>query len=302
MTIAAAAPGPDTHPPLPGMVCSAVQERSVVLEQVSLADHTYRLRLRCPQIARQIVPGQFFMVRIPGNDPILGRPFALYDTFEERGEIAGIDFVYHTIGKGTTLLSRCRGGETLGLWGPLGNGFPVIDGGRLVCVGGGIGYTPFLAVAREAARQRTYGLNPRSTRKGPDSVTLLYGVRCRSLRADLSDFDSIPRFEARIASDDGSEGRHGFVTDLLRDMLASTGERPTAVFCCGPELMMRATAQLCDEQDVPCWLSLESPMACGFGACFSCVTKVRTPEPPGWDYRRTCVEGPVFSSRDLLLD
>lgn len=284
------------------MVCSAVQERGLVIEQQPLAEHTYRMRVRCPEIARQIVPGKFFMVRIPGNDPILGRPFALYDVYEDAGAIAGLDFVYHTIGKGTTILSRCRGGEALDLWGPLGNGFPLIEEGRLVCVGGGIGYTPFLAVTREASQQRSYGRRRRQRQGGPESVKLLYGVRCRALRADLADFDSIPRFEAHIATDDGSEGRHGFVTDLLGDLLTSPDQRPTAVFCCGPELMMRATARLCAEHDVACWLSLESPMACGFGACFSCVTKVRTPEPPGWDYRRTCVEGPVFSSRELMFD
>jgi dihydroorotate dehydrogenase electron transfer subunit len=66
--------------------------------------------------------------------------------------------------------------------------------------------------------------------------------------------------------------------------------------------MMRATARLCEAQHVPCWLSLETPMACGFGACFSCVTKVHVPDETGWDYRRTCIEGPVFPSRSLLLD
>lgn len=291
----------DSHLPS-GLNCYAVHERGVVVEQVALAEHTYRLRLRCPAIARQIVPGQFFMVRIPGNDPLLGRPFALYDVFDDAGgQRAGIDFVYHTIGKATSLLSSFRGGETLEIWGPLGNGFPALNGGRLVCVGGGIGYTPFLAVAREATGQRTYG-SPSRALHSDDSVTLLYGVRSRRVRADLTDFESIPGFDARIATDDGSEGRHGFVTDLLHEMLVLPGERPDAVFCCGPEPMMHATARLCASHDVPCWLSLETPMACGFGACFSCVTKVRIDGEPGWDYRRTCVEGPIFRSSTLALD
>ena len=285
------------------MNCGAVSERAVVVEQAALAEHTYRLRLRCPAIAQQIVPGQFFMVRIPGNDPLLGRPFALYDVFDDaRGAPEGIDFVYHTIGKSTNLLSRFSGGEAVEIWGPLGNGFPVPDAQKLVCVGGGIGYTPFLAVAREAAAQRVYGTPPRSGVRVIDAVTLLYGVRTRSVRADLSGFDNIPGFEARIATDDGSEGRHGFVTDLLQDMLTSPDERPDAVFCCGPEPMMRAAARLCAAHDVACWLSLETPMACGFGACFSCVAKVHIDAEPGWDYRRTCVEGPIFRSNTLVLD
>lgn len=285
-----------------GMNCNAVSERAVVVEQIELAEQTYRLRLRCPSIARQIVPGQFFMVRIPGNDPLLGRPFALYDVFDDGGRPAGIDFVYHTIGKATSLLSSLSGSETLEIWGPLGNGFPFFSGKRLACVGGGIGYTPFLAVAREACGQRTYGSPPRKVARKSDAVTLLYGVRNRSVRADLSDFNGIPGFEVRIATDDGSEGRYGFVTDLLQEMLATPDERPDAVYCCGPEPMMHAAARLCAAHDVACWLSLETPMACGFGACFSCVTKVRINTELGWDYRRTCVEGPIFRSSTLVLD
>jgi dihydroorotate dehydrogenase electron transfer subunit len=101
----------------------------------------------------------------------------------------------------------------------------------------------------------------------------------------------------RVSTDDGSAGRRGFVTELLDEELA--GERPAAVYCCGPEPMMHAVASRCAAAGVPCWLSLESPMACGFGACFSCVVKVKTPE--GWDYRRSCVEGPVFRAEDLVL-
>lgn len=277
------------------------QTSGVVVEQAALAHETYRLRIECPQIAQQIIPGQFFMLKPLGAvDPLLGRPFALYDVYRDAaGDLAGIDFVYHVIGKLTGQMADWRGGEPVELWGPLGNGFPTPPAGRLVCVGGGIGYTPFLAVAREAAGAAQYGDPPRELPGEPRHVTLLYGVRSRDLRADLSDFDGIPGFHVRIATDDGSEGHHGFVTDLLRDELRN--DPPAAVYCCGPEPMMAAVAGVCRERSVDCWLSLETPMACGFGACFSCVTKVVTHEPPGWDYRRTCVEGPVFRSDTLVL-
>lgn len=289
--------------PLPGMVGSAVQETGRVVEQVTLARETYRIRVNSPRIARRITPGQFFMLRpATGSDPLLGRPFALYDVYDgPDGVPAGIDFVYHTIGKLTGLMSTWRGGEPVILWGPLGNGFPVPDGGHLVCVGGGIGYTPFLAVAREAAGQRRYGDPPRKLDRAASRISFCYGVQTRSLRADLADFEGIPQFETRIATDDGSEGHAGYVTRLLQNLLDESGDRPDAVYCCGPELMMHATASICRSAGVPCWLSLETPMACGFGACFSCVTRVRTDEPPGWDYRRTCVEGPVFPAESLIL-
>ena len=290
--------------PLAGMVPGAAECTGRVVEQQELARETYRLRIECPEIAEQILPGQFFMIRIPGgSDPLLGRPFALYDVVRDSdGAAVAFDFVYHVIGKVTGLISGWSGGEQVALWGPLGNGFPVPSGGHLVCVGGGIGYTPFLAVAREAVGQRQYGRPLRVVEEPASRVTLCYGVQSRDVRADLSDFEGIPRFEYRIATDDGSEGRRGFVTELLGDVLANDADRPAAVYCCGPELMMKAVAAVCAEGEVPCWLSLETPMACGFGACFSCVTKVRTDEEPGWDYRRTCVEGPVFPGSSLLLE
>jgi dihydroorotate dehydrogenase electron transfer subunit len=296
----------DCNPPpiLPGMVCTAVQTVGEVVDQVELAHETFCLRIACPQLARQIVPGQFFMLRpLAGTDPLLGRPFALYDVYlGPDGQPAGIDFGYHVVGKVTGMMSQWCTGQTVELWGPLGNGFPLPSAGHLVCVGGGIGYTPFLAVAREAVGQRRYGRPPRAIDHPAARVTMLYGVRSRRMRADLAEFADIPNFETRIATDDGSEGHHGFVTELLERSLSQAHDRPAAVYVCGPVPMMRAAAALCERRDVPCWLSLESPMACGFGACFSCVTRVRVPHEPGWDYRRTCVEGPVFRSTALALE
>ena len=104
----------------------------------------------------------------------------------------------------------------------------------------------------------------------------------------------------RIATDDGSSGHRGFVTELLQELLDETSP-PAAVYCCGPEPLMHAVARLTDAANVPCWLSLETPMACGFGACFSCVTKVKQ-DDGSWDYRRVCVEGPVFPARQLAFD
>lgn len=300
----------DDHSPLtdwfcaaPGMVSTAVQVRGQVVAQTELAHGTWRLRVACPPLAERIRPGQFFMVRFPGrNDPLLGRPFALYDVRPgANGNPEHVEFVYHVIGKVTGLLSQVAVGQELEFWGPLGNGFPAADTEHLICVGGGIGYTPFLAVARQAAGQREYGRSPRRSTQRPRRITLCYGVRSRSHRADLSDFQDIPGLDIRIATDDGSEGHHGFVTDLLTEVLGESNGART-VYCCGPEPMMHAVARLCAARDVPCWLSLETPMACGFGACFSCVTRVKVDEAPGWDYRRTCIEGPVFDARALAID
>lgn len=288
---------------LPGMVEDSAWSTVRVVEQQPLGLDTFRLRLKCPEAAEKMTPGQFLMLRPHrGTDPLLGRPFALYDTVDgPDGRPECIDLVYHVIGKMTAIMSGWSGGEMVEFWGPLGNGFPVAKCGHLMYVGGGIGYTPVLAVAREALGLRSYGLPPRSTERGVERVTLCYGVRSVAYRADLSDLERVEGLSIRVATDDGSAGHRGLVTDLLTESLEGN-DRPDAVYCCGPFPMMHAVGRICEAAGIDCWLSLESPMACGFGACFSCVTRVRTDDPEGWDYRRTCVEGPVFAAKELVLE
>lgn len=287
-------------PALPGLVRTAVQRIVPIVEQEPMARNTWRMRLACPEIARQILPGQFFMIRVPGrNDPLLGRPFALYDIYEDaEGRPAGIDFGYVVIGKMTRLLAGRRAGDEVELWGPLGNGFPPPPSGHLMIVAGGIGQTPFLAVAREALGLKRYGNPPRLCDTRPDRITLCYGVRSAEYLAGVDDF-AMDGLDLRLATDDGTRGHHGFVTDLLLQAL-ERGERPDSIYCCGPEPLMHAVAEIAQRHGIACWLSLETPMACGFGACFSCVVRVRM-ENGEWDYRRVCVEGPVFPADKLVL-
>lgn len=286
---------------LPGLNACARELNAVVVSQDEVADHTFRLRLECPEMAAVVRPGQFFMVRSPDHsDPLLGRPFALYDVYHDAGgNPAGIDFGYHTVGKLTGQMPQWTVGKTVSVWGPLGNGFPDLEVSKLLFVAGGIGYTPAVAVMRQALGVCGYGGD--SPRRRGDSVEMIYGARTASMVADCSDFQSTEGFQFTIATDDGSRGHHGFVTDVLAQRLSSEQQRPEAVFTCGPGVMMKRVAEQCLAAGVPCWLSLESPMACGFGACFSCVAKVHT-EDGGWDYCRTCVEGPVFRAEELVLD
>lgn len=286
---------------LPGLVSNATQCRAEVVEHELMARNTWRMRLHCPDVARQILPGQFFMIRMPDrSDPLLGRPFALYDVYcDAAGEPQGIDFGYVVVGKMTSLFERLVPGNTVEVWGPLGNGFPVPPSGHLVIVAGGIGQTPFLGVIREALRRRAYGQPPRELAQTPSRITLCYGVRSKEYLAGVAEFER-EGIDVRIATDDGSAGHHGFVTDLLKQLLAEPTP-PAAVYCCGPEPMMHAVSKLTAASKTPCWLSLETPMACGFGACFSCVTKVRQDDGT-WDYKRVCVEGPVFPADQLVLE
>ncbi|HMF11087.1 MAG TPA: dihydroorotate dehydrogenase electron transfer subunit, partial [Gemmataceae bacterium] len=243
-----------------------------------------------------IRPGQFVMLRLPDRtDPLLGRPFALYDTvLDGRGEPSALDIVYLVVGKLTGLLREVQPGESVEVWGPLGNGFPELECeyDHVGLVAGGIGQTPFLAHARDLLGSRGYA--GKAARQLARRVSVYYGVRTADLAAGVQDFRAAGA-TVHLASDDGSVGFEGFVTQLLE-----THPPPDQLFGCGPEPMMRALVALARRWNVPCHLSLETPMACGLGICFSCVTKVRTTE--GWDYRRVCVDGPIFDAETLVWD
>lgn len=262
-----------------------VQMTANVLANERLARDTFRIRLACPEIAARIRPGQFVMLRLAGtNDPLLGRPFALYDIVLDGDQPVAIDIVYLVIGRVTGAMSQLAPGDRLHVWGPLGNGFPPFEPvDHVALVAGGIGQTPFLAYVREL-------LGARSNRRTAHRVTVYYGIRSADLAAGVGEFCDAGA-EVKLATDDGSVGHHGFVTDLVeRDAV------PDRYSACGPEPMLRALAGIARERRVQCDVSLETPMACGLGICFSCVTKVKTDD--GWDYRRVCVDGPVFNAAE----
>jgi dihydroorotate dehydrogenase electron transfer subunit len=285
------------HPP--SYADRAWQGTVCIAENVRVARDTYRLRVECPTLARRIVPGQFLMLRLAGaNDPLLGRPLALYDVVAGAAdEPAAVDIVFLAVGKMTRRLAKLPPGTALEVWGPLGNGFPPTETEHLVMVAGGIGQTPFLALAREYLGLATYGEPARQVPRAR-KVTLCYGCRTAEYLACVDDFRAIG-VEVRLSTDDGSLGHRGVVTDLIRPAMAEAGMAYRLV-ACGPERMLAATAERARQLGLPCQISLETPMACGIGICFSCVAKIRDASG-GWDYRRTCVEGPVFDAADVEL-
>jgi dihydroorotate dehydrogenase electron transfer subunit len=295
-----------------------------VLENVPVARDTFRLRLGDAVMARAIQPGQFVMIR-PGpegaSDPLLGRPLALYEVVcDPAGTPAAFDVVYVVVGRGTAALGQRQPGERLAVWGPLGNGFGPRPDGPVIFVAGGIGQTPFLALSRAwlspsdrdaqsdsravvhrplatVANRRAHrdvagqtsapGSRPPSPHS---SIALLYGVRTAALLAGVEDFQRAG-VDVEVATDDGTAGHRGFVTDLLARRL-ERGERPAKIVGCGPAVMLAALSRLIEPYGIPCDVSLENQMACGFGACFSCVVPIRLADG-STDLRRVCVEGPV---------
>jgi dihydroorotate dehydrogenase electron transfer subunit len=295
-----------------------------VIDNVAIARDTFRLRLGDAAMARAIKPGQFVMIRaVPDGttDPLLGRPLALYEVVRDpSGTPTAFDVVYLVVGRGTAALSERRPGERIAVWGPLGNGFGPPPAGPVVLVAGGIGQTPFLALGRWWLGQAGYGNEPpghrhlpgESSQHGQDTratlantsrlpqpgsfasaITMLYGVRTAALLAGVDDFRQAG-IAVEIATDDGTAGYHGYVTDILARSL-ERGDRPARVIGCGPPAMLATLAKIVQRYDIACEVSLENHMACGFGACFSCVVPIRQADG-STDLRRVCVEGPVVSA------
>lgn len=272
--------------------------RADVLANEVIARDTWKITVKAPEIAAQCAPGQFVMIRIAGrNDPLIGRALAMYDRqCDTNGHAISLSLVYVVKAKFTQALSGCSAGDSVEIWGPLGNGFSTAPTDHLIMVAGGVGQTPMLTLARAALGLEAYG-SPSQPSGYAKRVTFCYGARTAAYLAGLDDFRSVG-MDLQISTDDGSMGHHGRVTDVLTRLL-DAGTAGCRIVCCGPEPMMEAVSEIAKRYAVSCEVSLETPMACGIGICFTCVAKVALPDGQ-WDYKRTCVEGPVFDASTLV--
>ncbi len=279
---------------MPCFADRALYETATIEFNQMIARDTMRIRVRAPEMAARVLPGQFFMVRLPGsNDPLIGRAFALFDRLLDSNEQpVAIDLVYLVKGKLTSRLAKLTASQAIELWGPLGNSFSTTPTDHLIMVAGGIGQTPFLTLARQAYGASTFGRDPSHIGQYAQRVSLCYGARSASYLAGVEEFREA-QVSVHIATEDGSLGFAGRVTSLLEQVLDMESDlAKVRIVCCGPEPMMEAVSQIAARRSVVCEVSLETPMACGIGICFSCVAKIGSAHD--WDYKRTCVEGPIF--------
>jgi dihydroorotate dehydrogenase electron transfer subunit len=246
-------------------------------------DQYFRLVLRAPQIAPLIQPGQFAHVRIlPLKDALLRRPFSIFQVASDTFSI-----LYKNVGKGTDVLSQMRAGEELSVIAPLGHGFTVPPAG---------GETPLL-VAGGYGMAAMFLLAQHSPQKG---IVFVGGRR----RVDIlceKDFAAIG-WEVRVATEDGSHGQKGFVTvPLLTELQNSKLKtKNLKLFACGPTPMLKAVGKIAADLNLPCELSMDEHMCCGVGTCLACVIPVKAGDI--WEYQRTCTEGPVFDSRQIVWE
>ena len=243
-------------------------------------DSYFRLVVRAPKIAPLIQPGQFAHVRVPSlKDALLRRPFSI---FQVKGDTFSI--LYKTVGKGTDALARTKSGEELSVIAPLGHGFTVPKrGGEIpLLVAGGYGMAAMYLLAQ------------RSPQKG----IVFVGGRKRVDILCEKEFEALG-WDVQVTTEDGSHGKKGIVTDLLLAELKRKAKVPhRKVFACGPTGMLKAVGKIADEFKVPAELSMDEHMCCGVGTCLTCVIPVKSNS--GWEYQRTCTEGPVFDARQIV--
>lgn len=251
----------------------------VVANDELIPDHKV-LVCRAPEIANQAQPGHF--VNVLASDwygSILRKPFSIYQADHKTGEIA---LLYQITGATTHGMSRKLPGDTIDMVGPLGgrvftlNSRPNV---KHIMVGGGYGVPPLVFLATQLRES------------GPSAqIDFVVGARRKDLLLCEGDLAAIGA-AAHMATEDGSHGHHGRVTDVLTDLLSPE----SAVYCCGPTPMMQAVGELCQAAGVPCQVSLEVPMPCGVGVCMGCVVDLA-------DGRRVraCTDGPVFDSREVV--
>ncbi len=237
--------------------------------------------IECAWAGQPPSPGQFFLVRARRSSVLLGRAISVFgwepgrhddaDRSRGAGGTGGVlRFLVARRGRGSGELVELVPGDAVELTGPLGTGWPAPAEGRTALVSGGVGIAPLAFLA---------GSLP------PDSYDLYAGFRSGSLG-----LDNLRPARVTIATEDGSEGRTGRITEFFEPAPYRT------VYACGPEAMLRAVARACVAAGVACYLSLERRMACGVGACLGCAV------PTVAGNRRCCVDGPVFDAREVLIE
>jgi dihydroorotate dehydrogenase electron transfer subunit len=249
-----------------------------------------------------------------GRRATLRRPFSLAGRRDTSHGVE-IDLIHRTVGVGTDWLAGLAVGHAVSVIGPLGNRFvPPASDGIALLVGGGVGIPPMLYLAERWRGRRAVAFAG-ALKRELLPLTITDDAPPPAHAGAVDPLYNIGEFArhgvpAVIATDDGSYGFRGFVTQALEGYLdrwfTADAPRPT-LYTCGPEPMMRRVADIAATRGLSCQVAVERAMACGMGTCQSCVIKVRKPDPAApplagsdWAYRLACTDGPVFAAADLL--
>ncbi len=256
--------------------------QGTILDNDRLKGDYYLVRFHAPLICAEARAGQFVHVRINDHfDRILRRPFSIHNC-----ENDALSVVYKVVGHGTKELAELRKGDVCDLMGPLGIGFTEPPEGVVpVLVAGGYGAAATYLLTKQVKERGVFLIGARSEQ----DVLLTDAYRAAG-------------YDVRIATNDGSIGHKGFVTDLIDGVIADYAGKTLFFYGCGPHPMLMAMARLLQGKGLRGELSIDHLMCCGVGACFACVVKVKADSPEGWAYARACNEGPVFNLDSVYVE
>lgn len=259
-----------------------------VLSYRKLGDEYHLLTIVAPEIADAAHPGQFVNLRPPPDRAfILRRPFSIYRVNRRGGWASTVEVVFDIRGPGTAALASLRRHDPLDVVGPMGRPFTIPKRQHsCLLIGGGVGATPlfFLAEELQAAGKR---------------VDILWGAARSERLVNLIEAKRLGAV-AEFATDDGSYGHHGLITELMPDMIERCATE--VVYACGPHAMLAEVTRIAVERSVPVQVAVEELMGCGIGICMTCVTTVWNKEGTEVANARTCVDGPVFNGARVAWD
>ena len=254
------------------------KELCKIISQKEIANDIFQLCVEANFVNDINAPGQFVHIRVAkALDPLLRRPISISSVDKRNSQFT---MIYRKEGKGTTLLAEKGPGMLLDILGPLGNGFPVGEvnaGETALLVGGGIGVPPL------------YELSNQLIAKG---VKVIHVLGFQTQSAVFYEQEFLKNGETYITTVDGSYGKKGFVTDIIKDLDFD------CLYTCGPTPMLKAIEKEYSHKKV--FLSLEERMGCGVGACFACVCKTSN-ELGDVSYKKVCSDGPVFRAGEVLI-
>lgn len=266
---------------------------AVVIGNVQVDDRLYIMELQMGPsdgpaestggLAACIKPGQFVHMSIPTlPNHILRRPFSIYAVDAEHDRV---EILYQAVGAGTAEMTKWLPGQRCTMIGPIGRGWTAPErASRVLLVGAGVGAAPLFMLYEELAAR---GLD----------VEVVLGATSASALVCKDRYCSVCGCEPNISTDDGTLGYKGFCTEVAADLIdaaAAAGDPFDQVYVCGPEPVMRIVSAKCADAGLPCQVSLEKRMACGIGACLSCVVNTTSGK------KRSCVDGPVFDAKEVL--
>ncbi len=258
--------------------------KCTLVEKNWLTPTIIRSRFANEYLTHDTQAGQFVNIKVSNSYmPLLRRPFSIHRVNREQH---WFEILFQVIGTGTKLLADCEIGQRLDILGPLGNHFTFRQNcNRAILIAGGLGIAPLLFLAQQLKIQEI-------------PATLFYGNKSKQNFCCLEDFEAfgVPYF---LATEDGSSGFKGKVTELLLESQATSLGSNSIIYACGPNPMLQKVKEIANQLQLPCQVSLETMMACGFGACLGCVVNSTSQSDP---YKYVCKDGPVFDANEIDLN